>query len=1164
MNSPFVIPESERQDRIAATEPRQDVWVSANAGSGKTTILRNRVIRLLLEGVAPDRILCLTYTKAAAAEMQGRIFAELARWVQLDDKALGEELAGLAGDARAATPQRLARARTLFAHAIETPGGLKIQTIHAFAERALHLFPLEAGVPLNFEVVEAGEAKTMRLEARKAAIGLAVSEPASKIGLALGEIISAGGTERFEKALDAALEELSILRLRDESVASGTERDARYRRLFGIRPGETLEALEGAFSRERPAFSEIESQIEAILALGVPGASDTKVLDQLRRAVGAREGGRDWIPAYLAVFLTGKNEEKANAFTKGLKGRLPRLEAFETVEKSACVDYLERRRAIVSFNRSLALLTFAEDVLSRFEASKRTRALLDFNDLIAALRRLLARADASWIMMKLDSAIEHVLIDEAQDTTREMWDIVRALTSEFFAGEGRTKRFRSLFVVGDEKQSIFSFQGADPTVFEETRHYFAEQSVARTGPDVDVRQNRIHHPIPLRSSFRSSADVLAAVDKVFASEHRAEGLGASGAPTVHHAAKTRHPGLAELWPVDYKETEGAARSGLFALADRIAERIASLLATGRHLSSDEPVRPGDILILVQKRGGLFKAILKSLKQREVPVSGADRLKLQEELVIRDLLVIAEAALLPADDLALATALKTPLFDLDENALERLARGRAGALFDALCAGGEFEALARCWRDLRRRAREDSPFAFFSHLLNAPIPSSEAISGRRAIYARLGADAGDPLDAFLLEAQGFTSREPGSLLRFVLAQRARESELKRDLEQGADKVRVMTVHGAKGLEARIVFLADALTKPDRGKEKPAFVMNAAAESNRTEPLLVWSGEKDSETSPQRTARAGQRRRTMQEYRRLLYVGMTRAADQLYVSGYSDKEPPRKATDPAPLEESWYQLVAAGFSEGGARVVSAEDGREILRLGADPASRVERDDRQADKNEPPPPGWLFRKLPPPGAVLPPLRPSAGFPLGDARPTPDPEGAFGRRERGIFLHKLYEILPGMPATRREPVARSIAARIAPGTGGNDIAALLRPVLGALDDPANAWIFAEPSRAEVPVAGTVVLPNGERRVVAGRIDRLIVQPDAVDIVDIKTGHERSAAEDAAILRQMALYRALLAGLYPERLIRCHVFWAETARHEILPSKALDRTLDGIDVKQE
>jgi len=1099
--------------------------------------------------------------------MQGRIFAELARWVQLDDQTLTAELAGLAGDGAAATPQRLARARTLFAHAIETPGGLKIQTIHAFAERALHLFPLEAGVPLNFEVVEAGEAKAMRLAARKATIALAVSRPASKIGLALGEIISAGGTERFEKALDAALEELSTLRLRDEPIAAGPEREERYRRLFGIEAGQTLQDLEEAFLRARPIIEEVEQLIEAGRSMSAAGGNDSRAFDQLHRAIVARRNGRDWAQAYLAVFLTAKNEERANAFTKSLKGKLSQLDTFETAEKAAVLQYLERRRAIASYNRSLALLSFAEEVLERFETAKRTRAFLDFNDLISALRRLLVRADASWIMMKLDSTIEHVLIDEAQDTTREMWDIVRALTGEFFAGEGRTKRFRSLFVVGDEKQSIFSFQGADPAVFEETRHYFAEQSLGRAGPEADARQNRIRHPVPLRSSFRSSADVLAAVDKVFGTTSRAEGLGATPLPTVHHAARASHPGLAELWPVDFKEAEaeGPARNGLFALADRIAERIAGLLATGRHLSGGEPVRPGDILILVQRRGGLFKAILKALKQRAVPVSGADRLKLQEELVIRDLLVIAEAALLPEDDLALATALKTPVFGLDDGTLECLARNRENSLYAALQASDAFADIAIRWTDLARRARIDTPFAFFSHLLNAPIPAGDAISGRCAIYARLGTDSGDPLDAFLLEAQGFTGREPGSLLRFVLVQRARESELKRDLEQGVDKVRVMTVHGAKGLEARIVFLADAATKPDRGKEKPAFVLHVPLADKRAVPLLVWSGEKDGETASQRHARAGHRRRTMQEYRRLLYVGMTRAADQLYVSGYSDRARPRNpSAEPAPMEESWHQLVAAGFAEGGARAHMEQDGREIRCFGADPVSVLAGTEEgiPAGKEEPLP-DWLFRRLPPSEPVAPPLRPSTGFPLGDARTSPDADEALGRRQRGIFLHRLYELLPGLPAERRETAARLVAVRLVPGVTDHDVAALLRPVLAALKDPATAWIFAEGSRAEVPVAGTVTLPGGGRRAISGRIDRLVVQPNVVDIVDIKTGRERPAVEDGAILRQMALYRALLTGVYPERTIRCHVFWGDMPRTEVLASAALDRVLENIDVKQ-
>lgn len=1156
MSGPFVIPESERQDRIAATEPGQDVWVSANAGSGKTTILRDRVIRLLLDGVAPDRILCLTYTKAAAAEMQGRIFAELARWVRLDDGALAQELARLAGRPDAG-PQRLARARTLFAHAIETPGGLKIQTIHAFAERTLHLFPLEAGVPLNFEVVEAAEAKAMRLAARRAAVALAIAAPASKLGLALAEIVSAASTDRFEKALDAALEELSALRLRDEPIAAGARREALYRNVFGIEAGLTTEGLEREFRQARPSIADWQAEIDAVLALGQPGSSDGKALEQLRSTIAARKAGGEWTGAYLQVFLTGKGEPRSNAFTKGLKQKLPGLEAFETGEKAACAELLRRRRALVSYNRSIALLTFAEDVLERFEAAKRARALLDFNDLIAALRRLLARADASWIMMKLDGAIEHVLIDEAQDTTREMWDIVRALTSEFFAGEGLTRRFRSLFVVGDEKQSIFSFQGADPAVFEETRLHFAGKSVERAGPGADPQQNRVQNAVQLRSSFRSSADVLAAVDQVFASPARAEGLAAVATRTEHSAARTAFPGLAELWPIEYPEADGP--SGMILLSRRIADRIADLVG-------GEGVRPGEVLVLVQKRGPLFHAILKALKQCGVPVSGADRLKLQAELAIRDLLVTAEAALTPEDDLALATALKSPLFGLDENGLERLARNRSGSLFEALGAHPEFTGLAACWRELVRQVRQASPFEFFAGLLNAPAPADGAISGRRAIYARLGSDVGEPLDAFLLEAQGFTGREPGSTLRFVLAQRARESELKRDFEQGTDKVRVMTVHGAKGLEARIVFLADATGKPDRGKEKPAFVLPVRDGGNRAEPLLVWSGGKDSEAEVQRMARGEQRHRTMREYRRLLYVGMTRAAERLYVAGFSGKPPPAKpSADPAPLEESWHRLVGAGFREGGARAVETEDGREILRVGDDENRLAAPGSRELTRHEEARlPDWLFRPLPSPVAVAPPLRPSAGFPLGDHRVGADAATGLGRRQRGIFQHRLYEVLPGFSADQRVAAAESIARRLAPGTAEEDVKDLVEPVLKALEQPDLAWIFGAGSRGEVSVAGEIVFAAGHRSMVSGRIDRLIVGRETLDIVDIKTGRERPAVEDAAILHQMALYRALLARLQPAWTIRCHVLWGDAARLETLPSAALDEALESINVNQE
>lgn len=1170
-----ILPDSERAIRITATSPDGDAWVSANAGSGKTTILRNRVIRLLLEGVAPDRILCLTFTKAAAAEMQGRIFAELARWVSLDDTALTREIAALA----TTTPEnftlekrRLDLARTLFARAIEAPGGLKIQTIHAFAERVLHLFPLESGVPLDFSVLSEPDALALRHQARQEAIEAAIADPASMLGKAFGEILAAVGTDAFARALDAGIAALSGLAMRDEAPPDAASRDAVYRRAFGIRPGETLAGIEAAFEAAALQAGDIDRAGDIIRAQKTISAAQARLAADFAEVAQLRAADGEWRKPYLKLFLKKDGEPRKAVFVSAVLKAAPDLGVLEAGAKAVCADYLERQRAFQAYTRSVALLIFAEFVLARFVAAKRAQNALDFDDLIAALRRLLNSGQSNWIMLKLDSAIEHVLIDEAQDTTREMWDIVRGLTGEFFAGEGKVKRSRSIFVVGDEKQSIFSFQGADPAVFEESRLYFADKS---------LRPENIRKPVGLNYSFRSSDDILAAVDAVFAAPERAEGLTANDkAPIRHIAAKQKFPGLVELWPLERPETEDDStaprrrpKGKEVLLAERIAAEIAGWFRRdSRHLADGRSIEPKDIVILVRQRGRFFSAMLRALKLRKIPVAGADRLKLQEEIAIRDFLVIAEAVLLESDDLALATALKSPLFGLSERALENLARNRTGSLREALRAGEADPSLARLSARLDQlgaAARVQSPFEFFSALLIAPAPGAPEMSGRQAILTRLGLDAADPLDAFIAEAQEFSRQEPGSVLLFVLAQRERETEIKRDLEQGGNRVRVMTVHGAKGLEGRIVFLGDTVDKPSSSKDQPAFLMPDAGAT----PLLVWTGSKADEPAPMREVRRVERRKLLQEYRRLLYVGMTRAADRLYVGGYrgklSEDEIRNGAEKPPPddpMEWSWYQLVKAGFSTMPGMIDIADEAappeapRAIRRLvSAVPPAAPAAVDQPRDGGGTMLPDWLKRPAPASDEPLPPLRPSRGQPLAEAREGAGGGlGAFARR-RGIVLHHLYEWLPGVAPATREAAGLALLRRFAPELRSEEARAFLAPVLVVLASPEGEAIFGARSRAEIAISGRITLPDGTTRDVSGRIDRLVVHEDRVDIIDLKTGRPHRAAEDAAIMRQMALYRAVLAAIYPGRTITCAVLWTGNGVLDPLPETGLDAAFQAI-----
>lgn len=1159
------LPSGELQARIDATDPLRDAWVSAHAGSGKTRILRNRVIRLLLDGTAPDRILCLTYTRAAAAEMQGRIFAELARWVTLEDAALDVaigDLVSVAPESYHASPSERSRARTLFARAIEAPGGLKVQTIHAFAERILHLFPIEAGVPLDFSILPDDEAEAMRLAARREVVDLAVLEPASDLGRAFGEILDAVSLPTFEGALNEALRKLADLELGDHPLPKAQGREKAYRALLGLSDTTTLKGLEaellGSFSA-----AELEGAANAVEAQPKPSKTQVSFAQTLQAAAGALRSDTPDIETVLAPFVTKTTGtvKGPGVFIGAVIKIEPGLRAFEERARAACAHFLAARGALQTVLRSLAMLTFAEAVHQRYSRAKAARSLMDFSDLIGALRRLLRSGQSAWVMLKLDGGIDHVLLDEAQDTTREMWEIIAALTDEFFAGEGARKRVRTLFAVGDEKQSIYSFQGADPVVFEEYRSYFAQKS---------LRGELVRTPVPLKYSFRSSDDVLGAVDDAFRPEENRAGLTAGTSEIEHIAAEIHFPGHVELWPParaaekgpeEHGIPEKGAPSGVGALAQEIADLIAGWLsAPERHLVDGRPIRPGDILILVRERNAFFEAARKALKAAGVPVAGADRLTLQDEIVVQDLLALAQALLVPDDDLALAEALRSPVFGISEAALEALARHRAGSLRAALRDSTleAFKGFAD-WLEARAiEARHKAPFAFLSGLLSAPAPARPDRSLRAVFAAVLGSEIHDPLNALLGEALNHEQEHPQALLPFVLAQRARKTQLKRNAENAQDKVRVMTVHGAKGLEGRIVFLGDAHGTPHPSKAPKVIVLK----DRHGTAFPVWSALKGAqEPEVARTKRAEMRETLMGEYRRLLYVGMTRAADRLYIVSHARaltkdewKEKGRELPDPEnPLEASWYQMLrralvkAEPYGEGETlhEALPARFKRRIVSKEL-PAPACA-DDRRPDAARPLP-AWLRQPLPPekPRETV--------LPSGGAYSTPaDGAAAPFARRRGIVLHKLFELLPRVEPDAREATGLRLLSLIAPELPSGERTGFLAPVLNVLNGEIGARHFGPDSRAEVSISGEVTLPCGAIRTVPGRIDRLRVDDTRVEILDLKTGKPHAAGDDAGILQQMALYRALLTQLYPGRAILCHILWLESAGMETLPDAALD-----------
>ena len=612
---------------------------------------------------------------------------------------------------------------------------------------------------------------------------------------------------------------------------------------LGVDPSDTAEAVEAEFFSGAIIPPAEWSQIAAILAQG--SESDRKQQGLLISAQASI--GRERADTYVSIFCTDKFERRKSIVTKAIANGYPELfERLEAEQERVCA-LLERRHAIFCRDRSGALITIAAEVISRYRAEKERRSLLDYEDLIDHTLALFGNVSAAWVLYKLDLGIDHLLIDEAQDTSPKQWEVVNHLVGEFFAGAGARGRLRrTLFAVGDEKQSIYSFQGAVPFKFAEMRRHF----------------ERLHRDCELgflfsefKHSFRSGENVLGAVDRVFRDRAIAASVSSDtdGIPP-HIALPDAAPGVVEVWPLIKAEAKPEIE-GWDAPFDEIREssppaQLARRIARTINVWRRQGTRPGDILVLVRQRGAVFEAILRALKEAGIAVAGADRLMLTEHIAVMDLMVLADTLLLPQDDLALATVLRSPLFGFDDDALFELAWNRKGSLRAALAAkAGDDARLAEAAAQLDRlavAARRQTPFSFYAHLLGAE-------GGRRRMLARLGAEAADALDEFLNLALEYERRETPSLQGFVAWLRAARAEVKRDMEIARDEVRVMTVHGAKGLEAPIVILADTTTQPAGPRPPRLLTVPAAQAPPDTPDRIVWVGRKDIDVAPVRAAR-----------------------------------------------------------------------------------------------------------------------------------------------------------------------------------------------------------------------------------------------------------------------------------------------------------------------
>jgi ATP-dependent helicase/nuclease subunit A len=1149
VKSPRQIPDAVRDAQTRASNPAASSFVSANAGSGKTHVLVQRVIRLLLEDVPPEKILCITFTKAAAANMAERVFTTLGQWVSLDDDALDAAIR----DVGVAHPTRQLRnaARKLFASALETPGGLKVQTIHALCTRLLQQFPFEAAAPARFSVLDERDQTEMMERANLKVFLEAARNPDSAIGGALAVAMANAADVTFKDVVrEACLSRDHFMAWLDAAgsieVAQRELTDA-----LGLTDADRTEDIERAIldgpNLPRRRWLEIAGVLDA-------GAKmDRDQADCLRLAQAS--SGAAQVDEYLSVFLTEKKELRKAFFTKKVSDPNPSVARSIEQEATRLPPLIEKRRAAITRDRTVALLHIASAAAAHYRREKAERGLLDYDDLIDKTLAMLDRVSSGWVHYKLDRGVDHVLIDEAQDTSPRQWDIVERLIAEFAAGAGaRGGLTRTVFAVGDEKQSIFSFQGAAPREFDDRRRRWRQ-----TFEGAGLTFERV----PFTYSFRSGAAILQSVDHVFREKDIYSSIHADDAYPLHHSLTDAGPSLIEFWDLakadPRKEIEGwlapfdgvAVTSPEVKLSRRIQAEIRRLVESGAmtgHKDGRRRISYGDVLVLVRRRGNLFDAVIQALKHAGVPVGGADRLKLTEHIAIIDLMNLADALLLPQDDLALATVLKSPLFGLSEDDLFALAYGRKGSLRSALAehvaATGQFTEALKRLEQCERRVAQDTPFAFYAWLLGGD-------QGRARILRRLGHEANDALDEFLELALNFERKAPASLQGFMAWLRAADTEVKRDMEISRNEVRVMTVHGAKGLEASVVFLVDTASSP--ADIQRLRLIHLQPDNGRG--VVVWAGKQADDPRPVAAARQKMVGETEHEYRRLLYVAMTRAADRLIVGGCM---PGNRKTI---REHCWYDLIEKGLARSGLveQTIETDDGK---------TTRFSRAQDAADAAAPPAaaaasarqelPSWLRAPLAEPAAAdL--LRPSgAGAETGKVR-SAEPLAERSRAlQRGTLTHRLLQSLPDLPAARRREAAQNYLTRNAPGWSEADRTALADKALGLIGDPRFAAVFAQGSRAEAPIVGRLALP-GRPALVSGQIDRLAVTADEVLIVDFKTNHAPPRqAEQAprAYVRQLALYRAVLARLYPQKRVRAALLWTESTELMEISAPALDAEL--------
>ena len=1094
------------QQRSAAN-PEYSVWVEASAGTGKTKVLSDRVLRLLLNGTNPSRILCLTYTKAAASEMNNRIVERLSKWATITDDKLISELEDLLNIKLQTNKQAsslIAQARRLFAILLDTPGGLKIQTIHSFCQEILKRFPLEAKISPYFTIMDERE----------------TSETLEQIKL---DILRQPNTLDIKEALDYLTSHCSEYTF-PKILASITDNCNMLENYFAAHPDfETvLESISAnlnltkstnkdsilrLFWQDLPLFS-IKNLITS-LDSGTDVSKENAV--QLAAAIEAND-----FEIYKSVLLTKENTPKKNFLVKQVISKFPETENIYAQECERLLNCLNILCNIDLRDSTSAILTISREILSRYHTYKTNHSKMDYNDLIIKTKNLLNSSEATdWILYKLDGGIDHILIDEAQDTSPDQWAIIKAFAAEFFSGMGSKSQKPTFFAVGDRKQSIYSFQGADVAEFEKMHQWFKQIT-------------NDFQTINMEVSFRSTSAILDTVNSVFSNSSAKQGVIPKNQDIRHTPSRIGEGGHVEIWdlcrpqsdinadiwlpPVERITTQSASAL----LAQKIAELIKKKVTSKELKANGEPLKYSDFLILVQRRNSFVEEMVRACKNIDVNIAGIDKINLNEHIAINDLIAIAKFTLLTSDDLNLACVLKSPLFNLtDDDLIELCCKRKDNSLWQQICQNPKYTLTVQTLQSLINLAQHNRPFEFFSYILND-------LQGRRKFIARLSSECEDAIDEFINLTLNFEQDNIPSLQLFIEWMLSDDVEVKRNLEQNDfDAVRLMTVHGSKGLQAPIVILPDTVRIKNTNQEA-GWITNKDS--------LLYPLGKDYYNDDCINAQQLKQNLTLEEYNRLLYVALTRAGEQLYICGYTNKN--------SPNDQSWHELCHQSINR-----LSGQN--DQLPFVYDIVGNYCPDTKENKSQKPSHyeiPAWTSNPIMPENPLSRPLAPSHQDTKQISALSPlDNDNSSRLYARGNIIHKLLQFIPLQPHSNVSETIRAYLKTQAIDFSSSEQDKIYHEVLSLVENPQFAPLFAPNSLAEVSVMGQV-----DDRIISGKIDRLVVTSTSVMIVDYKTN--RPAARTLSdvppsYIKQLSAYKQLISRIYPNKKIDCYILWTNTAQ---------------------